>query len=128
MEQEGYVSLWVGEFSTSEELREYLSIEYDEDGDAIPSNFEKDFFIEFYDEDFREVVFHQQPLSSLNQLIAGASYEEVILSKFDDMFLKNAPKKINAVVLLYNFQYEPGVEVAKSGLNTLHYIGAVEYK
>ncbi|RDU38116.1 hypothetical protein DRW41_00660 [Neobacillus piezotolerans] len=128
MELEGYVSLWVGEFRSSEDFREYLFIEYDEDGDAIPSNFEKDFSIEDYDPDFREAVFYQQPLSTLNELLGGASYDEAIIPKFHEMFSKNAPKNVNAVLLLYNFHYSPGVEVAKSGLNTLHYIGAVQYR
>ncbi|WP_053365750.1 immunity 22 family protein [Bacillus sp. FJAT-27245] len=128
MEQEGCVSLWVGEFGSSEKFRDYLFIEYDEDGEAIPSNFEKDFSIEYYDEDFREVVYHQQPHSSLNQLVAGASFEEVIIPKFQEMFAKNAPEKANAVVLLYNFHYNSTIKTAQSGLGTLHYIGAVQYK
>ncbi|WP_082687045.1 immunity 22 family protein [Bacillus sp. FJAT-27445] len=128
MEQEGYVSLWVGEFSSSENFSEYLSIEYDEDGEAIPSNFERGFSIEYYDLDFQEVIFYQQPLSNLNQILEGASYDEVIIPKFKGMLANNAHEKVNAVVLLYNFQYNSCVKMDKSGLNTLHYIGAVQYK
>lgn len=52
MERDGYVSLWTGTFKTNADLQQYLLISYNEDGDAVPSEFEKDVQIDYYDEDF----------------------------------------------------------------------------
>ena len=38
MQKEGFVSLFIGNMSSSEELDQYVLIEYTEDGDAIPSS------------------------------------------------------------------------------------------
>jgi Immunity protein 22 len=128
MEQEGFVSLWVGEFTSKEKFEDYFYIEYTDDGDANPSNFEEDFSIEYYDEDFREVVFFQQPVSNPNELLKGFSYDETLIPKFHDMLVKNAPDSVNAVVLLYNFKYHPIAVDNKASINRLQYIGAVLYK
>ncbi|ALC91648.1 hypothetical protein AM500_19050 [Bacillus sp. FJAT-18017] len=128
MEQEGYVSLWVGEFSSQENFEDYLYIEYTEDGDAIPSNFEEYFSIDYYDVDFREAVFFQQPVLNPTELLKGFSYDETILPKFHDMLVKNSPDRVNAVVLLYNFRYDPVTEMKKGSGDRMQYIGAVQYK
>ena len=43
MEREGYVSLWIGNIKSDDELIAYVELEYTDDGDCIPSKFLKDF-------------------------------------------------------------------------------------
>lgn len=57
MERDGYVSLWTGTFKTNADLHQYLLISYNEDGDAVPSEFEEDVQLAYYDEDFMEAEF-----------------------------------------------------------------------
>ena len=49
MEQEGYVSLWIGKSESDEELLNYVETDYTEDGDCLPSQFLKDFNIDIDD-------------------------------------------------------------------------------
>ncbi|MGD6842164.1 immunity 22 family protein [Bacillus infantis] len=49
-----YVSMWIGNFGSKEELMNYTNIEYTEDGDSISSVFEKDFNLDYYDRDLVE--------------------------------------------------------------------------
>ena len=46
MQKEGFVSFWVGNIKSSEELDNLLEISYTEDGDFIPSLFARSFDIE----------------------------------------------------------------------------------
>ena len=48
------VSLWLGCFHDFNELETYTEIKYNEDGDSIPSIFEKDFKLGYYDRDLVE--------------------------------------------------------------------------
>ena len=83
MEKEGYVSLWIGNIKSDDELMAYVELEYTDDGDCIPSKFLKDFSIDIddIDEDFIERVCHENKVSSISELISGCSYEEIILPK-----------------------------------------------
>lgn len=49
MEKEGYVSLWIGNIKSDDELMAYVELEYTDDGDCIPSKFLKDFSIDIDD-------------------------------------------------------------------------------
>jgi hypothetical protein len=124
MQKEGFVSLFIGNMSSSEELDQYVLIEYTEDGDAIPSQFEKDFGIDYYDEDFREVEFYKEPLDDLRNLLEGFSYNEEIVWKFIDLCGVYLDHKVNSVILLYNFQYTGTIKRA----NQFQFLGAVQYK
>ncbi|WP_053362292.1 immunity 22 family protein [Bacillus sp. FJAT-27251] len=128
MEREGYVSLWVGEFDSREKLDDYLEIKFTEDGDALLSSFEKAFSIEYYDIDFREAVLFKQPPAAFQEILKGFSYDEIIFPRFAGQYAKGLPHSYNAVVLLYNFEYDGGSAPAKGGANQLGYIGAVFYR
>jgi hypothetical protein len=128
MEREGYVSLWIGEFESKEKFTEYIAISYTEDGDALQSEFEKDFAIEYYDTDFREVEFYSQSPGNLKDALEGFSYDDRITANFIDLVEKNLPASFNSVLLLYNFNYIERLRKPKDGINTLHYIGTVPYK
>ena len=51
MEREGYVSLWIGNSKSDEELLEYVELVYTDDGDWLPSQFLQDFNIDINDFD-----------------------------------------------------------------------------
>ena len=60
MQKEGFVSLWVGNVDSSEELEKLLKITYTEDGDFIPSKFAQSLGIERYDDAVREAEFYDE--------------------------------------------------------------------
>lgn len=123
MEREGYVSLWVGNFSSKEEMENYLHISYDEDGDAIPSRFEEDFDIDYYDLDFREAEFYPTEVISMQELLKFCSYDEMIIPKFIDTIGEQLHQSVNSMILLYEFNYSG----QQSG-HPLTFLGTVKYK
>ncbi|BBW97522.1 immunity 22 family protein [Geobacillus icigianus] len=124
MESKGFVSLWVGHFKSAKEFQEYLLVKYNEDGDAIPSEFEKEFKIEYYDEDFKETHFYNEPSQSFENLLEGFSYDNVIIPKFLNLNNGDLIEKVNSIVLLYDFKYDGTVKETRN----LKYIGSVDYK
>ncbi|MDW4508718.1 immunity 22 family protein [Priestia megaterium] len=103
MEQIGYVSLWIGKFSTSEELEKYLLVAYTEDGDAIPSQFEKDFKVDYFDEDFSEAHYANQDMRKLSHLLKGCSYDGVVIPNFVEKYGEYLPDGFNSMILIYDF-------------------------
>ncbi|MGZ0880265.1 immunity 22 family protein [Priestia megaterium] len=125
MEQIGYVSLWVCKFSSSEELENYLLVAYTEDGDAIPSQFEQEFKIDYYDEDFSEALYADEETLNLLQLLEGCSYDDVVIPNFVEEYGEYLLNGFNSMILLYDFQYNK-----KSGneLSGVKYLGSVRYE
>jgi hypothetical protein len=125
MQEEGVVSLWVGHVNSEEALDAYLLTRYSEDGDLIPSPFARDFRTGYYDEDFREAQYYESPSRSIRELLRGFSYDDVIIPKFVQLFGELLAEEVNAVVCLYNFRHEGGVEPATGGAARLQYMGAI---
>ncbi|MEF3305692.1 immunity 22 family protein [Paenibacillus sp. GYB003] len=125
MEQEGYVSLWVGKFKSNKDLQDYLSIAYTEDGDAIPSRFEQDFSIDYYDEDFREAEYFDGELNHFPMLLEGCSYDDIVIPNFVKTQGETLNYSVNSIILLYNFRYS---EKIHNHLSHVKYIGNVKYK
>lgn len=48
------VSLWLGNFNDFDQLEKYIEAKYNDDGDSIPSIFEKDFRLGYFDRDLIE--------------------------------------------------------------------------
>lgn len=128
MEKEGYVSLWVGSINSYEELSEYVSLIYTKEGEWKSSPFLKDYDIDMddFDEDYIESVCIKNSVDSLEELICGCSYEEVVIPKFEKM-LKSFNEKINTAILLYNFEYDGTNRVIKTEDYYFKYIGTVMY-
>ncbi len=127
MRQEDVVSLWVGNFSSEDALRAHLETSYSPDGDFQGSRFTRDFGIAYYDEDFFEAEFYQEPLSALRRLLNGFSYHSQIIPQFEALVGPNLPTACNSAVLLYNFRYlEPTPPVAASSA-PLRFVGSVGY-
>ncbi|WP_339210801.1 immunity 22 family protein [Aeribacillus sp. FSL K6-8210] len=124
MEKEGFVSLFIGNSKSYKDLQNYILNSYTEDGDLLPSEFEKDFNIDYYNEDFREVEFYDEPSNDLRVLLEGFSYDEEILPKFIELCGERLNQEANSVILLYNFQYNGNVNEK----NQFRFLGTVQYK
>ena len=122
MEHEGYVSIWLGNFPDDDTLWKYASETYfDEDDNVIPTSFSMDFFGgEYYpfDTDFweRAVV---EPSDDLAKLVEPFSYGDT----FEVGGIK-LNKTYNAVILVYDFEYEPEKITAYA---SVEFIAAVPY-
>ncbi len=124
MEKEGFVSLFIGNSSSSEELQNYILVSYSEDGDAISSRFEKDFNIVSYDHDFIEAEFYEEPSDDLRVLLEGFSYDKEITPKFIKICGERLNQEANSVILLYNFQYHENVIET----DQFRFLGTIQYK
>jgi len=124
MEKEGFVSLFIGNSKSYKDLQNYILNSYTEDGDLLPSEFEKDFNIDYYNEDFREVEFYDEPSNDLRVLLEGFSYDEEIIPKFLELCGERLNQEANSVILLYNFQYNGNVNEK----NQFRFLGTVQYK
>jgi Immunity protein 22 len=113
MEKQGIVSIWLGNINTQSQLEEYVNLTYDEDGESVPSKFFVDFNIDMddTDEDFIEKVVLEERSKNISVLLEGCSYEEIILPKIKKSV--NLDKMYNAVILIYNFEYENLVNSSK---------------
>ncbi|MGM0901134.1 MAG: immunity 22 family protein [Bacillota bacterium] len=98
---------------------------YTEDGDAIPSKFEKDFNIDYFDEDFREAAYFDEELNTLPMLLEGCSYDDIVISKFVETKGETLNDSMNSIILLYNFKY---TEKVHKNWGHMKYIGNVKYK
>lgn len=128
MEQEGFVSLWVGNVQSSEELDRLLTVSYSDEGNFIPSIFAKHFEVRRYDDAVREAEYYEEASNDLNQLLEGFSYDDEIAPKFNTLVQEELPNDINAVILLYNFKYNGEIVEATILSNYLRYLGSVEYQ
>lgn len=127
MQKEGFVSFWVGNINSSEELDNLLEISYIEDGDLIPSMFARSFGIDRYDDAVREADFYDEADNSLSRLLEGFSYDDDIIPKFSSLCGAQLPRQYNVVILLYNFKYEGIKKKTTINNSNLEFLGAVEY-
>lgn len=130
MEKEGVVSLWLGNIRTNEFLNDYVEIKYTEDGEWEPSEFLNEFKIDIddIDEDFIEKVRYEEKLDSIESLLQGCSYEEIIIPKIINIIGNKVGKEINAVVLVYNLEYSGSNIKVNNDKYSMEYICSVEYK
>ncbi|MED3757610.1 immunity 22 family protein [Peribacillus frigoritolerans] len=127
MQKEGFVSFWVGNINTSEELDNLLEISYTEDGDFVPSMYARSFGIDRYDDAVREADFYDETDNSLSRLLEGFSYDEDIIPKFSSLCGAQLPSQYNVVILLYNFKYEGIKKKTTINNSNLEFLGAVKY-
>lgn len=116
------VSLWLGNFEDEEALEAYLEIDDEDDDDAI-SQFEEDFALDYYDEDCREISWHESKEKSLETLLGDHSYSDQILAK-----IKAKIKPYNSVILLYNYDFDEEIKKAHGKKYKIEYIGKAEYE
>lgn len=130
MEREGFVSLWIGKMDSEDLMDKYVELIYTDMGEWLLSPFLTDFNINIndFDEDFIEKVCHENDVKTLNRLIAGCSYEDVVISRFISIFDDKLPKGINSAILLYNFEYDGNIKEIEHDILSFKYVGTVKYR
>lgn len=130
MEKIGTVSLWLGTVPSNNELKKFVEIKYSEDGDCLPSLFltEYDVDINEFDEDFIEAHYHDKLLDKISDLIRGCSYDSIVIPRFCSLYGDILSKRYNAIILVYNFEYNGTEKHYTDGINNFLYFGSVEYK
>lgn len=123
----GYVSLWIGNSISEKALREYITTKYTEDGDAIDTEFEGDFLASYFDEDFIEAMFYDESRCTLKDLLKGCSYEDIVIPAFEEI-CNNLDGGYNAILLIYNYQYDGAVCCNDNTNVTLKFFGSVKYQ
>lgn len=124
---ENDVSLWLGNFSNFDELEKYTEIKYDDDGNSIPSVFEKEFKLGYYDRDLIEKDWIPEAEDDIKQLLVDFSYDDQLIKQFNDVELNS---KYNTIILIYNYNYnKEGSQVTSVNEKAykLDFIGAAEY-
>ena len=128
MKKKGIVSLWFGIFNSSDDFERYLKFEFNEDGDILPSNFMRDFNIDYYDDDFKESEYYNQSLRNIKEILTDFSYDDIIIPKFITILGRELSIEINAVLALFNFQYNGEPRISKNKNNKIQFIGSIEYE
>ncbi|MDE6539751.1 MAG: immunity 22 family protein [Ruminococcus sp.] len=119
-----YVSLWVGYSESDEKLLDYISVDYEEDEDNCYSQFEKDFEIDDFDEDFAERLFLDNETDSIKYLLSGCSYEDKVIPEFEKIFV--AGKNFNCGILTYEMNYDGNINFIENKYCRLEFIGTVK--
>lgn len=124
MEKRGCVSIWLGNIKEEKSIEEYVNLMYDEEGESAPSNFFIDFNIDMNEteEDTIEKAFYKKGSSDISILLDGCSYEELIIPKIKGNI--DLKKYYNAVILIYNFEYNNEITSAC----TFDFITATNYE
>ena len=146
-EQEGWVSVWVGNCTGYSALDRYLSTVYLEDGEEmeaffLPENrerpwegelremfggerfnqFEYDFGLTF-DEDFREAEVFDAATRDLGALLEPFTNSGDFLPEVKKLDTSQLPD-CNAAVLLYDFRYTGGIPKAEHEGVSLRFLGS----
>ena len=121
------VSLWLGNFSNFDELEKYTEVKYDEDGDSIPSTFEREFKLGYYDRDLIEKGWIPDAEYEIKELLMNFSYDDQLIKQFINVKLIS---KYNTIILIYNYNYANDGKAINSVSNNeyeLNFIGTAEY-
>ncbi|WP_090920228.1 MULTISPECIES: immunity 22 family protein [unclassified Bacillus (in: firmicutes)] len=130
MGNSGVMSLWIGNFRTKQNLKDYVEMKFDEVGNRIPSQFMRDFNLDFinYNQDLLESTFIEDSVTSLALLLSGSSYEADILPQFVEHYGEELSESYNSVIRLYDFEYDGEVDKTKFKSGNLIYRGSVVYE
>ncbi|MGG2016497.1 immunity 22 family protein [Bacillus sp. S10(2024)] len=130
MENPDVMSLWIGNFKTKQNLKEYVEIKFDKVGDGIPSQFMRDFHLDFieYNQDLLESTFIGDSTTSLALLLRGSSYEADILPQFVEHYGVELLESYNSAIRLYDFEYDEEIDETKFKSGNLIYMGSVVYE
>ena len=120
------VSVWCAVFADAEALGDYVSTRYTEDGDGIPSRFDRDFALGHYDPDVVESEYFSESTADVDVLVAGFSYAGQFRSQ-----LPVQSSRFNSAILVYDYEYDPpspsGVAEVRSVDYGISFIGSFTY-
>lgn len=118
-----FVTVFLGNFETTDRLQKYLKVGYTDDGDSIPSEFEKDFRLDYYNRDLVEQDWINPPKNNLSKILEGFSYDTQIipqLVKDIDFF--------NTIILVYDYKYKDGKRIESGQDYIIQIVGSAEYE
>lgn len=129
MEKNGVVSLWLGNMKTDEFLKDYVDLKYTDEGEWQKSQFLIDFNIDMdnIEEDFIEKVLYTETNDDIETLLLGCSYENIVIPNIKKIINNKLNDKFNAVILLYNFEYNGEEIYINNEHYKIKYIGSVLY-
>lgn len=127
MEKEGIVSIWIGISDSIKIFQEYLQVYYSEEIDFINSRFEKDFNIQCFDEDLREINYLEEPSKSFSFILSKHSYCESIISNYIHKFDDELDRKYNSIILLYDFDYLGSNKEIIHDNMIIKFLGTIDY-
>ena len=127
MEKEGVVSIWLGESDSIKDFQQYVQVYYSEEGNFINSKFEKDFDIECFDEDLREMNHLEQSSKSFSLILSNHSFCESIISNYILKFNDTLDIEYNCIILIYDFDYKGFIKEVSHSKMFIKFIGAIDY-
>ncbi|MBC6314043.1 immunity 22 family protein [Listeria grandensis] len=123
MNNENSVSLWLGNMEEAT-FNEYFEIKYTEDGDSIPSSFEENFKLGYYDRDLVEKFWAEERSDNIEILLEDFSYDNQIIEQFRSV---NLSEGYNTIILIYNYEYSGNMKTSTYKNGTLNFIGVSTY-
>lgn len=107
LEGKGFVSVWIGNFSSQEEFDRYFAEKIGEsDSAAAPmNNFAADIGFGFYDHDFQEADFNAQGSLPVEDILDGFFNSDFYLREAVKAAEKLNLKEANAAVVLVDYKY-----------------------
>lgn len=108
MEEEGIVSIWLGNFETREALATYAENRFkrNEKGERVPS-FTQDFFngdLWPFEPDVFDYELNDAP--SRDPLVVAAPLGEALASAVAELYSKGFDQPYNAILAVYDYQFE----------------------
>ena len=114
------ISVWMGSFEDREEFSKYTFVDYTEDGDSIPSEFEKEFSLEYYDRDLMEKKYITgEP--SLEDLFADFSYYETF--ELEGLQINDV---YNSIIVIYDLEEDINNSITQENTKMV-FIGKANY-
>ncbi|HEY5561744.1 MAG TPA: immunity 22 family protein [Clostridiaceae bacterium] len=127
MYKEGTVAIWLGYFEPIESLQGYLQVNYSENVDFIDSQFEKDFAIEYFDEEMREIDYFSEIKNSISDILENHSYGDSIIFNYTKMFGVELDRGYNSLILYYNYSYSGLGKEIYIKKNLIKFIGNIDF-
>lgn len=109
----GFVSVWVGDFRTENDLEDYLL-----------DHFATDFGFEVRLEAVQEMGVENEP-TEIGRLVQGFSRSKTFDSKVVDAARKNGIVKASSMFIIYDFNYDSTSQ--KVSTPRLQFVGAVSF-
>ena len=94
------VDIWAGSFPSKSLFIQYFEEQYIDD-DLPINRFAADQGVIFYDHDFCESRFHNQPIKSFDKLIEDHSYWRSYIDEAKQTFLANNYNEVNVTILVW---------------------------
>lgn len=129
-DDEGMMSVFVGNFEEEDEAMSYCQYDYDEEEDEDglrKTSLEKDFgFSEWIDHDFLEVDFLDEPTNDYEAVFSEASYPDYLLENIEEITKSLNGKKFNTVFYVGELECRNMRKIGKS--KNVQFVACFEYE